>query len=354
MQHVDSDNHSSDYKAIFQDDFTDIDSFSDTEEILNYDSDEENKLLYLTKMGYSEAEASIAMERCGPDSSIAELTDFICVAQMAKAADALLSVEDKKPLCNDPKKRRNSGYDFWKRKKHRKFEKKLLNEDDHVVYLLNPMIGFRVPTKPDQITQRTLPEDTIWPLYFYYENVTLAPVGSAKLTERIRKALEAYDDEPPSSVQKYVLDECRKWNLVSLKNHTQGGDSARDMFPGGINVLSLFSGISDAEVAFYCLGIPLKTDVQELNGDQLEQLMSSFGEFDLVVGGILYNNLTGKHHRDELEGTSLGCTVLHQELKIVSYVVVAPFDIRAAFLVFLVLLIEYESLNLLHLIILVA
>ncbi|KAE8689009.1 DNA (cytosine-5)-methyltransferase DRM2 [Hibiscus syriacus] len=249
------------------DDFTDIDSSSDTEEILNSDSNEENKLLYLTKMGYSKAKASIAMERCGLDSSIIELTDFICAAQMAK--DLM----------------------HFFQKKQRKLEKKLLNEYDHAVHLLNLMIGFGVPTKPDQITQRTLPEDAIGPPYLYYENVALAPVGvwnemswylydvepefvdskyfcavvrkrgyihnlpienrfpliplplctkhdafplttkwwpswdprtkliclctgSAKLTEMIRKALEAYDDEPPSSVQKYVLDECQKWNLV--------------------------------------------------------------------------------------------------------------------------------------------
>ncbi|KAE8673199.1 DNA (Cytosine-5)-methyltransferase DRM1/2 isoform 2 [Hibiscus syriacus] len=182
-QHVDSDNYSSDYEAIFQDDFTDIDSSSDTEEILNSNSDEGNKLLYLTKMGYSEAEALIVMERCGLDSSIAELKDFICAAQMAKAADALLP-------------------------KQRKLEKKLINEDDHVVHLLNPMIGFGVLTIPDQITQRTLPEDAIGPPYFYYENVALSPVGV--------------------------------WTKMS-----------RDMFPGGINVLSLFSGINGAEVAFY-------------------------------------------------------------------------------------------------------
>ncbi|KAE8683189.1 DNA (Cytosine-5)-methyltransferase DRM1/2 isoform 2 [Hibiscus syriacus] len=207
--------------ALLWDDFTDIDSSSDTEEILNSDSDEENKLLYLTKMGYSEVEASIAMERCGSDSSIVELTNFICAAQMAKAANALLS-----------------------------------------------------------ITQGIFLEDAIGSPYFYYENVELAPIGSAKLTERILKALEAYDDEPPSSVQKYVLDECQKWNLVWVgrnkvvpleldevemipgfpKNHILGGGSVRDMFPGDINVMSLFSRISDAEVAFYYLGIPLKTD----------------------------------------------------------------------------------------------
>ncbi|KAE8668717.1 Detected protein of confused Function [Hibiscus syriacus] len=191
------------------------------------------------------------------------------------------------------------------------------------------MIGFGVSTEPDQITQRTLLEYAIGTLYFYYENVVLVLVGvwtemlGSKLTEMICEALEAYEDEPPSSVQKYVLDERRKWNLVWVgrnkvvplepdevemligfpKNHTRGGGSARDMFPSDINVLSLFSRISDADVAFYCLGIPLKIDEQELNGDRLEQLMSRFGKFDLVVGGIQCNNLTGrnKHHQDELE-----------------------------------------------------
>ncbi|KAK8586923.1 hypothetical protein V6N13_085938 [Hibiscus sabdariffa] len=459
VQHADSDNYSSDYEGSFLDDFTDIDSSSDTEEIMNLDSDEESKLLYLTKMGYSEAEASVAMERCGPDSSIEELTDFICAAQMAKASDALFPVEDRKPFLNDPnyKKRRNSGYDLWKKKKQMKLDKKLLNEDDHAVHLPNPMVGFGVPTEPDLVTQRTLPEDAIGPPYFYYENVALAPVGvwsemsrylydvtpefvdskyfcaaarkrgyihnlpienrypllpfpprtiheafpltkrwwpswdprtklnclqtctaSAKLTERIRNALKAYDGEPPLSVQKYVLDECRKWNLVWVgknkvaplepgevemllgfpKDHTRGGGSSRterykslgnsfqvdtvayhlsvlkDMFPSGITVLSLFSGIGGAEVALHRLGIPLKAvvsveksevnrnivrswweqtnqrgtlidipDVQELNGDRLEQLMSRFGGFDLVVGGSPCNNLAGsnRHHRDGLE-----------------------------------------------------
>ncbi|KAE8718993.1 DNA (Cytosine-5)-methyltransferase DRM1/2 isoform 3 [Hibiscus syriacus] len=268
-----------------------IDSSSDTEEILNSDSDEENKLLYLMKMGYSETGASIAMERCGTNSSIAELTYFICVAQMAKAADALLPVEDRKPLCNDPnyKKRQNSGYDFWKRKNQRKLEKKLLNEDYHAVHLPNPVIGFGISTKPDQITQRTLPEDAIGPPYFYYENVALPPVGSAKLTQRICKALKAYYDEPPSSDQKYVHDECRKWNLVWV-----GRNKVVPLEPDEVEIL--------LDVAFYCLDIPLKVDAQELNGDRLEQLMSRFGEFDLVVGGIQCNNLTerNKHHWDEL------------------------------------------------------
>lgn len=107
------------------------------------------------------------------------------------------------------------------------------------------------------------------------------------------------------------------------------------MYPGGINLLSLFSGIGGAEVALHRLGVPLKNvvsveisevnrnivrswweqtnqrgnlidlaDVQHLNGDRLEQLMNSFGGFDLVVGGSPCNNLAGsnRHHRDGLEG----------------------------------------------------
>ncbi|XVF14080.1 hypothetical protein REPUB_Repub09cG0026100 [Reevesia pubescens] len=455
---ADSGNCSSDYEGSFLDDFSDIDSSSETEEIMNPNSDEERKLLHLTKMGYSEAEASIAMERCGPDSSIEELTDFICAAQMAKAEDALLPLEDKKPFSNDfnHKKRRNLDYDLWKRKKQMKLEKRHLNIVDDALHLPNPMIGFGVPTESYQITQRKLPEAAIGPPYFYYENVALAPKGvwttisrflydvepefvdskyfcasarkrgyvhnlplenrfpllpipartiheafplsrkwwpswdmrtklnclqtsiaSAKLTDRIRKALEANDDEPPLSVQKFVLEECRKWNLVWVgrnkvaplepdevemllgfpKNHTRGisrtdrykslGNSfqvdtvayhlsvLKDKFPGGINLLSLFSGIGGAEIALHRLGIPLKTvvsaeisevnrnvvrswweqtnqkgtlidisDVQELNGDRLEQLMNRYGAFDLVVGGSPCNNLAGsnRHHRDGLEG----------------------------------------------------
>ncbi|KAE8688402.1 hypothetical protein F3Y22_tig00110987pilonHSYRG00284 [Hibiscus syriacus] len=36
------------------------------------------------------------------------------------------------------------------------------------------MIGYGVPTEPDQITQRTLPEDAIGSPYFYYEQIHLS------------------------------------------------------------------------------------------------------------------------------------------------------------------------------------
>ncbi|KAJ7974593.1 DNA (Cytosine-5)-methyltransferase DRM2 [Quillaja saponaria] len=459
QQQIDSNNCSSETEGSFLDDLSDIDSFSDNEEITNPVSDND-KFSSLMNMGYTAEEASIALERCGVDSSLAELTDFITAAQMAKAADALLPPEEPRPrnLCNTQKKRRFNDYEVLGRKKQMGSEKKILTEDDEPLRMPNPMIGFGVPTDSFTIVHRTLPEAAFGPPYFYYENVALAPkgvwntisrflydvepefvdskyfcaaarkrgyvhnlpiqnrfplvplppntiqeafpltrkwwpswdpriklnclqtcVGSAKLTERIRKAVEDCIGDPPLHVQKYVLEECRKWNLVWVgrnkvaplepdevemllgfpKNHTRGGGISRtdrykslgnsfqvdtvayhlsvlkDLFPGGINLLSLFSGIGGAEVALHCLGIPLKNvvsveksevnrnivrswweqtnqrgnlidldDVQQLNGDRLEQFMDSFGGFDLVVGGSPCNNLAGsnRHTRDGLEG----------------------------------------------------
>jgi hypothetical protein len=110
-------------------------------------------------------------------------------------------------------------------------------------------------------------------------------MASAKLVEQICLELNKHEDSLPQRVQKYVMDECRKWNLVWVgrnkvahlephemefllgfpMDHTRGinrierykslGNSfqmhivayhlsvLKDMFPHGMNVLSLFSGI---------------------------------------------------------------------------------------------------------------
>lgn len=416
----------------------------------------EKALLSLANMGYSIEEASAAMDRCGPGASIVELTDFICAAQMAKTEDVFF--EEEKPnisLLNGVlKKRKLYELKNWEKKKR----KGLLTEEDDMIRLPKPMIGFGTPSDPMVITRRTLPEAAIGPPFFYYENVALAPkgvwdtisrflydvkpefvdskyfcaaarkrgyihnlpihnrfpllpqpprtinealpltkrwwpdwdkrtklnclqtvCGSARLTDRIRKALEKWGDNPPLHVQKYVLDECRKWNLVWVgknklaplepdevemllgfpRNHTRGGGISRtdrykslgnsfqvdtvayhlsvlkDLFPNGLNMLSLFSGIGGAEVALHRLGIPLKNvvsveiseanrdivrswweqtnqkgnlihldDVQLVNGDSLERYVGMFGGFDLIVGGSPCNNLAGSNRvsRDGLEG----------------------------------------------------
>ncbi|KAE8665564.1 hypothetical protein F3Y22_tig00112542pilonHSYRG00003 [Hibiscus syriacus] len=90
--------------------------------------------------------------RSGPDSSIAELANFICAAHMTKDADALLP---------------------------RKLEKKLLNEDDHAFHLLITMIG---SVQPDQITQRTLPEDAIE--HIILPNSMIGSVQPDQITQR--------------------------------------------------------------------------------------------------------------------------------------------------------------------------
>ncbi|XP_027357995.1 DNA (cytosine-5)-methyltransferase DRM2 isoform X2 [Abrus precatorius] len=461
QQQIEPDPSSSEYAGSCWDDFSDTDTFSDDEEITKTISENGDTLRSLVKMGYKQEEALIAIERLGANSSLVELIDFIGVAQMAKAEDALLPPEEKLQYNDYAKsnKRRFYDHEVLGRKKPRVCEKKILNEDDEeALHLPNPMIGFGVPTESAFITHRKLPEDAIGPPYFYYENVALAPkgvwqtisrflydvqpefvdskyfcaaarkrgyihnlpiknrfpllplpphtiheafpltkkwwpswdtrtqlnclqtcIGSAKLTDRIRKAIESHDGEPPENVRKYVLDQCRKWNLVWVgrnkvaplepdevetllgfpRNHTRGGGISRtdrykslgnsfqvdtvayhlsvlkEMYPKGINLLSLFSGIGGAEVALHRLGIPLKNvvsveksevnrnivrswweqtnqkgnlidldDVQQLDGDHLERLMNSFGGFDLIVGGSPCNNLAGSNRvsRDGLEG----------------------------------------------------
>lgn len=124
-------------------------------------------------------------------------------------------------------------------------------------------------------------------------------------------------------------------NLLQVDTVAYHFSVLKDMFPGGITLLSLFSGIGGAEIALHRLGIPLKNvvaveisetnrnilrswweqtnqrgtlvdiaDVQQLNGDRLEQLIHTFGGFDLIVGGSPCNNLAGSNRvsRDGLEG----------------------------------------------------
>ncbi|VVB17555.1 unnamed protein product [Arabis nemorensis] len=134
-------------------------------------------------------------------------------------------------------------------------------------------------------------------------NCLLTWIGSAKLTSRLRTALERYDREPPEEVQKHVMRQCKKWNLVWVgknklaplepdemekflgfpRDHTRGVTKTdrykslgnafqvdtvayhlsvlKPLFPNGIKVLSLFSGIGGGEVALHRLQIPMKVVV---------------------------------------------------------------------------------------------
>uniref|UniRef100_A0A453KZV7 DNA (cytosine-5-)-methyltransferase n=1 Tax=Aegilops tauschii subsp. strangulata TaxID=200361 RepID=A0A453KZV7_AEGTS len=248
-------------------------------------------------------------------------------------------------------------------------------------YIHNLPIENRFPLLP-------LPPKTIFEAFPHYKkwwpswdprrqlNCLQTSMSSAKLTERIQCALASSGNPPPKSVQKYVMDECRKWNLVWVgknkvahlepdeveyllgfpRDHTRGvgkterfkslGNSfqvdtvayhlsvLKDMYPNGVNVLSLFTGIGGGEVALHRLGIHMRTvvsveigevnrrilrgwwdqtqtgtlieiaDVKSLTDDRIATFVRRFGGFDLVIGGSPCNNLAGsnRHHRDGLEG----------------------------------------------------
>ncbi|KAM0014788.1 putative DNA (cytosine-5-)-methyltransferase [Helianthus debilis subsp. tardiflorus] len=235
------------------------------------------------------------------------------------------------------------------------------------------------PLPPRSIFQALPATKKWWPSWDDREqlNCILTCVGSAQLTDRIRTALEKYDSVPDKHVKKYVMGQVKKWNLVwTGKNkvaplepdeielimgyplyHTRGYSRSerykglgnafqvdtvayqlsvlKSLYPEGMNVLSLFSGIGGAEVALHKLGIPMKnvvsveksnvcrriiqgwweqtnqegnlihvSDVQEVTNGKLEGWIRSFGGFDLVIGGSPCNNLAGgnRRTRDGLEG----------------------------------------------------
>ncbi|KAF7047507.1 hypothetical protein CFC21_056429 [Triticum aestivum] len=161
------------------------------------------------------------------------------------------------------------------------------------------------PIPPKTIFEAFPQYETWWPSWDQRRqlNCLQTCMASAKLTERIHRALANSTDPPTQAVQKRVLEECRKWNLVWIgknkvaaldylemefllgypRDHTRGASKKKrdkclgnsfqvdtvafhlsvlkDRFPCGMNVLSLFSGIGGAEVALHKLGIRMKTVV---------------------------------------------------------------------------------------------
>ncbi|MED6106669.1 hypothetical protein PIB30_006293 [Stylosanthes scabra] len=252
-------------------------------------------------------------------------------------------------------------------------------------YIHNLPTENRSPLLPIQplIVQEALPNTRKWwPKWDQrrHLNCLLTSIGAATVTEKIRRDLEECGAEtPPPDVQDTVLKLCKKWNFVWVgknkvaplepdeyemllgfpKDHTRGGGISRtdrykalgnafqvdtvayhlsvlkDLYPNGINVLSLFSGIGGAEVALHRLGIKLNNvvsvevsevnrniihcwweqteqrgnlfeveDVQRVTSEHIMEWITRFGGFDLVIGGSPCNNLSGSNRvsRDGLEG----------------------------------------------------
>ncbi|KAG9455989.1 hypothetical protein H6P81_000497 [Aristolochia fimbriata] len=456
-------------------------------------SGKEELWMHLVDMGFTENEASAALDKCGPNASLFELQDFIYASKITDSSNSSYTAEQSSLESDEDEKGSDSSFNEFQRGKkrrkgsltagtweenvlvgrQRKFIERYHSHDRHKKHLksilgdggkrstlsgLPHMIGFGVPGYPNILSQRNICEGARGPPYFYYENVALAPKGvwekissflfeikpefvdskhfcaaarkrgyihnlpisnrfpleprapktihealpstrkcwppwdhrtqlncigtnyaNAQITEKIRISLAHSSDPPPSNIIKYVISECKKWNLVWVGvhkvapldpdeiemllgypvNHTRGGGISsseryrslgnsfqvdtvayhlsvlKDIFPNGITVLSLFSGIGGAEVALHRLGILLKTvisveisevnrnilrswwdqtcqggtliefsDVQELSFDKLKELINLTGGFDLVVGGSPCNNLSGRNRvsRNGLEG----------------------------------------------------
>ncbi|CAH2066378.1 unnamed protein product [Thlaspi arvense] len=238
-------------------------------------------------------------------------------------------------------------------------------------YVHNLPISNRFQVRPPQPStiQETFPlTKKWWPAWDTRTtlNCLVTSIGSAPCANEIREDLENHDGD--LSVQKRVMDKCKKLNLVWVgknkvaplepsemeqllgfpTNHTRGGglnktgrykalansfqvdtvayhlSVLKPLFPNGINVLSLFTGIGGGEVALYRLGIPMNvvvsveiseanrnilrsfwentnqkgvlkefTDVEQLHDNVVEQLMDQYGGFDLVIGGSPCNNISG-------------------------------------------------------------
>uniref|UniRef100_A0ACD5XRI7 Uncharacterized protein n=1 Tax=Avena sativa TaxID=4498 RepID=A0ACD5XRI7_AVESA len=238
---------------------------------------------------------------------------------------------------------------------------------------------YPLPLSPKTIFDAFPQYEKWWPLWDPRLQLNCSRTGmvSPKHVKRISRTLAEDPGNPPAaSVQKYVLGECRKWNLVWVgknrvaplepdemelllgypKHHTRGACTTerykslrnafqvdtvayhlsvlKKMYPNGLNVLSLFSGIGGAEVALHRLGVRMDTvvsvessvvnrrilkswwnetqtgrlieidSVKSLTDDRIRSLLRELGGFQLVIGGSPCNNLTGsnRRHRDGLEG----------------------------------------------------
>ncbi|XP_074330180.1 DNA (cytosine-5)-methyltransferase DRM2-like isoform X4 [Apium graveolens] len=438
--HISNDPHVSDSAIIDTEDLSDVNSV--------LESQGQNKYIetmnLLEDMGFQYDEAFTAINKCGLETPIEELVEFIDAAKMAKEDD----VQDFQVRLNDVGQPRNG------KKQKLAIEEWWTNSGKH----MQLMTGFGVPNDGIKTAHREIPAAGKGPPYFYYENMACTPKGvwekmsrflykiepefvdsmhfsaaarkrgyihnlpidgrfailpippstiqevlpltnkwwpkwdrrtklnciltrhgTAETTKKIKEELDKSGPDPPEHVRKNVLELCRRFNFVWVgknkvapldpdeievimgysMNHTRGGGirtTARyqclgnsfqvdtvayhlsvltKLFPGGIKVLSLFSGIGGAEVALHRLGIPLKfvvsvessetcrnilqswwkqsnqqgklihiSDVRDVTHGKLKELLDMSHGFDLVIGGSPCNNLAGRNccTRDGLYG----------------------------------------------------
>ncbi|KAK1603936.1 hypothetical protein QYE76_027609 [Lolium multiflorum] len=267
---------------------------SGDEDFLQEISRKKKKINLLLEMGFPKDEINVAITRCA-DADLCILVDSVSASQYAGDYNSRnFSDNEVMDRCFDSVGEGRKARLMDKSKKKRK---------------RSPIL----PIPPKTIFEAFPHYKKWWPSWDRRSqlNCLLTRVGTAKLTRRIQCALARSDNPPATDIQKYVIKECKKWNLVWVgknkvaplepdeyeyllgfpRDHTRGvgkserykalGNSfqvdtvayhlsvLRNMFPDGVTVLSLFSGIGGGEVALHRLGIHMKivisVEISEVN-----------------------------------------------------------------------------------------
>ncbi|CAA2999691.1 DNA (cytosine-5)-methyltransferase DRM2-like isoform X1 [Olea europaea subsp. europaea] len=150
----------------------------------------------------------------GPESSIAELTDFSCAAQLSRKAEVYLPDDDLKQLADLAPK------GVWDTISRFLYDIELGFIDSKYFCAMVRKRGY-VHNLPKQIlscsSSHTHPSSKHFPcresggsngILEKKLNCIQTALGCVKLTERIRNALERFDGDPPTFVQKSILGEC--------------------------------------------------------------------------------------------------------------------------------------------------
>uniref|UniRef100_A0ACD5ZA80 Uncharacterized protein n=1 Tax=Avena sativa TaxID=4498 RepID=A0ACD5ZA80_AVESA len=352
-------------------------------------ADKDAKIKFLEAMGFRRDDADMTITRCGVDASLDVLVDAISASQHEPTNRTLPEQASGRPffyyenVAQAPK-------DTWSTISETLYGVKPEFVDSMHICATARKRGYvhnlplenrlRLPLPPKTILDTFPDYEQWWPKWDERTKLNCLQTckAPATVTERIQLALASSSSPPSPSVQKHVIYLCKKWNLVwTGKNkavplepvemerllgfpihHTRGASITerykslgntfqvdtvtyhlsvlKRMFPNGMIVLSLFTGIGGAEVALHRLGIRLKAvvsvekseanrrifkswwdqteqqgmliefgDVESLSNELIESHTRRLGGFDLVIGGSPCNNLAGsnRHHRDGLQGT---------------------------------------------------
>ncbi|KAJ1399486.1 SAM-dependent methyltransferase DRM [Sesbania bispinosa] len=153
--------------------------------------EKDETLSILVNMGYPLEEALVAIDKCGPEAEICELTDFICATQLEKEIDSLLEdpPNKKHETSNSTHKKQRDRYYLRSNKRMKLQEEKkksiIFKESEkkpsaihmEMIRVSSNMRGFSIPNEHSPVVSRKIPSEVSGPPYFYFENVALAPKG---------------------------------------------------------------------------------------------------------------------------------------------------------------------------------